>query len=74
MSLQLMLIEFPGSNVRSIKLLFFSSIFTVLSWKSEDKTAFQIKSTSEVQSFVVTVAKIEHNVSIDPSLFAKPAN
>jgi zinc protease len=38
------------------------------------KTAFQIKSTSEAQSFVVTVAKIEHNVAIDPSLFAKPAN
>lgn len=47
-SLQLMLIEFPGFNVRSIKLLFFSSIFCVLSWKSEDKTAFQVKETGKI--------------------------
>ena len=38
------------------------------------KTAFQIKATSQVQNFVVTVTKVEHNVKIDPSLFVKPAN
>lgn len=38
------------------------------------KMPFQIKASSTAQSFVVTVSKVEHNVAIDPSLFAKPAN
>src|SRR5918995_3747692 len=45
MSLQLILIESSGSNVRSIKLPFPPSSFCISSWKSDDKTAFQVKET-----------------------------
>ena len=38
------------------------------------KVPFQIKATSNVQNFVVTLTKVEHNKPIDDSLFAKPAN
>ena len=38
------------------------------------KTPFQIKSSSTAQNFVINVSKVEHNVAIDPSLFARPAN
>ena len=37
------------------------------------KVPYKLTSTSSVQSFVVTVTKIEHNVKIDPALFVKPA-
>jgi hypothetical protein len=36
------------------------------------KTPFRIKSTSSAQNFNVTVTKIEHNVTVDQSLFSKP--
>ena len=36
------------------------------------KVPHKLTSTSSVQSFVVTVTKIEHNVKIDPALFVKP--
>lgn len=38
------------------------------------KLPFQIKATSPVQSFDILVAKVEHNVTLAPSIFAKPAN
>jgi hypothetical protein len=37
------------------------------------KLPFQIKSITSVQSFVVTVTKVEHNTKIDPALFSKPS-
>lgn len=37
------------------------------------KVPFQIKSTTSVQSFVVTVSKVENNAKIDPALFSKPS-
>jgi hypothetical protein len=37
------------------------------------KLPFRVKSTSTVQNFNVTVTKIEHNVTVDQSLFSKPA-
>ena len=37
------------------------------------KVPFRLRSTSSVQSFTVTFTKIEHNVSVDEKLFAKPA-
>jgi outer membrane lipoprotein-sorting protein len=35
---------------------------------------FKLRSSSAVQSFTVTVTKVEHNVKIDPALFVKPAD
>ena len=37
------------------------------------KVPFLIKSTSTAQSFSIAVTRIEHNVKVDPSIFAKPA-
>jgi len=37
------------------------------------KVPFQIKSSSTVQNFAVAMTKVEHNVTIDPELFTKPA-
>src|SRR5262245_18771670 len=37
------------------------------------KLPFRIKSTSSVQNFTVTVTKVEHNITVDQSLFSKPA-
>jgi len=37
------------------------------------KVPYKLTSTSSVQSFVITVTKVEHNVKIDPALFVKPA-
>lgn len=37
------------------------------------KVPFRIKSTSSAQNFNVTVTKVEHNTTIDQSLFSKPA-
>ena len=36
------------------------------------KVPFQVKNSNAMQTFTVTVEKIEHNVKIDPALFAKP--
>ena len=47
MSLQLMLIEFPGPKARSIKFLFCSSCFCFSSWRSDVKTVFQKKETGK---------------------------
>jgi hypothetical protein len=38
------------------------------------KVPFQIRSTSSVQSFTIVIASVEHNVAVDASIFAKPAN
>ena len=38
------------------------------------KVPFQIKATSSAQSFTIAITKVEHNVTLDPSIFAKPAN
>ncbi len=38
------------------------------------KVAFRLKATSEAQGFDVQMSKIEHNVAVDPSIFAKPSN
>jgi len=37
------------------------------------KVAHTIKGTSSVQTFTVTVTKVEHNVKVDPAMFVKPA-
>lgn len=37
------------------------------------KLPFRARSTSSVQNFTVTIAKVEHNVQVDEKLFAKPA-
>jgi hypothetical protein len=36
------------------------------------KLPFKLKGTSAVQTFTVTVTKVEHNKKIDESLFSKP--
>jgi hypothetical protein len=36
------------------------------------KVPFAIKVSSAVQTFTITVTKVEHNVTIDPSVFARP--
>lgn len=36
------------------------------------KLPFLVKSSSAAQSFSITVAKVEHNVKVDPTLFVKP--
>jgi hypothetical protein len=38
------------------------------------KTSFQLKATSAVQNFTVTLTKVVHNQPIDQALFSKPAN
>jgi hypothetical protein len=45
-----------------------------LDYKDVDgiKLPFQVKSTSSVQNFNVTVTKVEHNTTVDQSLFSKP--
>jgi hypothetical protein len=37
------------------------------------KIPFQIKNSSALQSYAVTVTKVEHNVQVDESQFSKPA-
>jgi len=37
------------------------------------KLPFRLQSTSNVQNFSVTIAKVEHNLKIDPALFVRPA-
>ena len=37
------------------------------------KIPFEIRSTSEVQNFTITLAHVEHNTPIDNALFSKPA-
>ena len=37
------------------------------------KVPFTIKGTSVVQSFTITITKVEHNTKIDEALFSKPA-
>ena len=34
---------------------------------------FQVKGSSSVQSFTISVSKVEHNAKIDETLFGKPA-
>ena len=38
------------------------------------KVPFSIKTSSSVQTITVKVSKVQHNIPIDDSLFAKPAN
>lgn len=37
------------------------------------KVPFVIKGSSPMQTFTITVKKVEHNVKIDPAMFVKPA-
>lgn len=37
------------------------------------KIPFTLKATSPVQSFTITITKVEHNLKIDNALFSKPA-
>jgi len=37
------------------------------------KLPFVLKSSSQVQNYTITLTKVEHNASIDQSLFSKPA-
>ena len=37
------------------------------------KLPFTIRASSDVQNYTITITKVEHNVPIDASLFAKPA-
>ncbi len=36
------------------------------------KVPFQIKVSSTVQNYTITIAKVEHNVTLDEAMFAKP--
>ena len=36
------------------------------------KIAFTVKATSAVQSFTITITKVEHNTTIDEALFSRP--
>jgi len=36
------------------------------------KLPFRVRSTSAVQSFVITLAKVEHNTTLDETMFSKP--
>jgi len=38
------------------------------------KLPFQMKASSAVQNFTVTISKVEHNVTVDEALFSKPAS
>jgi hypothetical protein len=38
------------------------------------KMPFQLKSSSSIQNFTVTMTKVEHNVKVDDAQFEKPAN
>jgi hypothetical protein len=46
-----------------------------LDYKEVDgiKLPFRLRSSSTVQNFTITVAKVEHNVKVDETLFSKPA-
>jgi hypothetical protein len=37
------------------------------------KIPFRLRATSAVQSFTITVQKIEHNTKMDDAMFVKPA-
>jgi outer membrane lipoprotein-sorting protein len=36
------------------------------------KIPFRVKTTSAVQTFTITITKVEHNTKIDEALFSKP--
>jgi zinc protease len=36
------------------------------------KVPYTIKGTSDVQTFLISITKVEHNVKVDPALFSKP--
>jgi hypothetical protein len=38
------------------------------------KVAHTLKASSTVQSFSVTISKVQHNVALDQAMFSKPAN
>jgi hypothetical protein len=38
------------------------------------KLAFQLKISSTLQTFTLTIVKVEHNAAVDQTLFVKPAN
>lgn len=37
------------------------------------KVPFRVHASSSLQRFTITVTKVEHNVTVDPALFSKPA-
>ena len=47
---------------------------TMLDYRDVDgvKLPHQLRVTSPVQNFTITFTHVEHNVRIDPALFAKP--
>lgn len=47
----------------------------LLDYRATDgmKLPFTIRASSDVQNYTITITKVEHNVPIDASLFAKPA-
>ena len=52
----------------------FEQTTELLDYKDVDgvKLPFLIKSTSSAQSFTIAITRAEHNVKVDPSIFAKP--
>jgi zinc protease len=46
-----------------------------LDYKEVDgiKVPFRLRSSSSIQNFTITVAKVEHNIKVDETLFVKPA-
>jgi len=60
-------VEVPGMG-----LLDQTSEFSDLREVDGVKVPFQVKSSSAAQSFTITVARVEHNVKVDPALFVKP--
>lgn len=38
------------------------------------KMAYVIKGTSAIQTFTITITKVEQNIKVDPALFTKPAS
>jgi hypothetical protein len=38
------------------------------------KLPFRLAASSSVQSYTITVTKVEHNVSVDEKLFSKPSS
>ena len=37
------------------------------------KLSFRLRSLSSAQNFTITITKVEHNITVDPALFSKPA-
>lgn len=53
----------------------FEQTTELIDYRSVDgvKVPFQIRSRSAAQDFVITISSVEHNVKVNPSIFATPA-